>query len=78
MLNSFQFSIIRLEEAKKLIEFIEKVTATKGLSRNYEKMGKEGIIEVYNELREFVDSSTHYENYLKYFDSNDYKRSDEG
>ena len=77
MLNPFEYSIITLEEAKKLVQFIEKTTSTPSLSKNYLKMQELGILSIYDELRMFINNCNHYEDYLRYFDSKDYKRSDE-
>lgn len=68
MLLPFQFSILTLEEAKLLISFIEKSTATKTHNRNYDKICKMGILDMYNKLRDFVEEATHYDGQLKYFD----------
>ncbi len=61
MLLPFDFAVITTAEARLLMEFIEKQTATKGDSRNYGKMQKLGVLEIYNKLREFVEAAHHYE-----------------
>jgi hypothetical protein len=69
MLLPFDFAVITAAEAKLLMEFIEKQTATKSLSRNYDKMQKLGVLELYNKLREFVEAAHHYEWQLRGLDT---------
>lgn len=64
MLLPFDFAIITVEEANQLIAFIEKMTATKGDPRNYGKMIKLGVMELYDKLRTFVGNSHHYNHEL--------------
>ncbi len=77
MLLPHQWSILTIEDAKLLVDFIEKSTATKGLSRNYDKIGKMGILQVYNRLREFIDNHDHYECQVRYLDTSDFVRDHE-
>jgi len=51
MLTPFQFGIIT--EAKVLLDFIEKATATKAFPRNYDKMRKMGVLEIYDNFKKF-------------------------
>jgi len=67
---------LTFDEAKLLMEFIEKSTATKGLTRNYEKMQKAGVMEIYNRLREFVEQKVHYEDQIRYLDTSRYVTDD--
>lgn len=74
MLLPFQWAALTLEEAKLLMKYIEESTATKGDSRNYAKMRKAGVLDIYNKLREFVETAQHYEDRLRYFDPDDFMR----
>ncbi len=69
MLLPFDFAVLTKEEAKLLKEFIEKMTATKNNTRNYEKMQKLGIMLIYDKLREFVESSDHYQHSIRNLDT---------
>ncbi len=60
MLMPFEYGLLSLEEANKLIEYIEKTTATKNNPQNYEKMRSVGILDSYNGLRNFVDEAYQY------------------
>lgn len=71
MLMPFDFAIITSAEAKQLIEFIEKSTETKKNPKNYEKIIKLGVMELYNKLTEFVYNANYYENILKNLDLED-------
>ena len=65
MLLPFEFAVITVQEARLLMEFIEKQTATKSISKNYEKMQKLGVMEMYDKLCSFVGSADHYEHELR-------------
>jgi hypothetical protein len=56
--------------------FIEKTTSTPACSKNFEKMEKAGVRNIYNQLREFVEMSEHYDSELKMFDASDFARRD--
>lgn len=58
------------------MKHIEESTATKGDSRNYAKMQKAGVLEIYNKLREFVEMNQHYEDQLRYLDRSEFVRED--
>ncbi len=68
MLLPFDFAILTAAEAQLLIQFIETSTATKSQPKNYDKMAKVGILEMYNKLRDFVEAANQYENNLRDFD----------
>jgi len=76
MLTPFQWAVLTVEDARLLMQYIEKTTATKSQPRNYDKMQKAGMLEVYNRLREFVELNTHFENTLRYLDTSDFERRD--
>jgi len=69
MLLPFDFAVITTAEARQLMEFVEKQTGTKTNTRNYEKMQKLGVLEIYNKLREFVEAANHYEWQLRSIDT---------
>ncbi len=68
MLLPFQWAVITLQESKLLMKFIEESTSTKSDPKNYAKMQKSGVLEVYNALREFVESSCNYDGNLRYLE----------
>lgn len=74
MLTPFQFAIITVEEAQELMGYIERSTNTPAFSKNYKKMEKEGVLEIYNKLRNFVEESTQYNGNLRYLNPDDYVR----
>lgn len=76
MLLPFEWTVLTVEDAKLIIEFIEKSTATKGLSKNYDKMQKAGVMEIHGKLSEFVDMNIHYHNELKNLDTFDFQKKD--
>lgn len=61
MLLPFQWAILTVEEARLLVEYIEKSTATKTMPRYYEKTQKVGMLQIYEKLREFVEVNAQYE-----------------
>jgi hypothetical protein len=67
VLKPFEYAILTIKEANLLLSFIERVTATKSTPRNYDKMAKMGILDTYNNLREFVEGSEHYDSVLRGF-----------
>jgi hypothetical protein len=71
MLFSHQFAILTTEEAKTLMDYIQNTTATASRNLNYEKMKKMGIWDIYVSLKELVDSSGHYEHFLRTLDPNE-------
>jgi hypothetical protein len=70
MLQPFDFAIINIDEAKLLLDFIRKQTATKHIDKNYEKMQKLGVLEIHSMLESFVYNHAHYEK-IKNFDPYD-------
>ena len=58
----FEWAVLTVQEARLLMEYIEKTTATKGLSRNYDKIYKAGMADIYSKLREFVEANHQYHN----------------
>ena len=77
MLLPFQWAVLTIEEAKLMLDYIEKTTASKGLSRNYHKMQKVGMLETYNKLREFIESAAHYDEYLRPLDPYSFQTKDD-
>ena len=61
MLMPFEWAVLTIEEAKLLIDYIEKSTATKTIPRYYEKMQRFGMLEIYRKLREFVELHEHHQ-----------------
>jgi len=76
VLNPFEFAVITVDEARHLMKFIEESTGTPSMPRNYDKMGKRGVLQIYNSLRQFVEKVDHYRDNLEYFDPSSYQRSD--
>jgi hypothetical protein len=75
MLTPFQWVVLTVEEARKLQDYIERSTATKGLAVNYEIL-KVGMLEIYSKLAEFVEMSDHYGANLRDFNPDDFARED--
>lgn len=67
MLLPFQWAVLTVEEAKLLIAYIETSTATKTIKRNYDKIKKAGMMEIYDKLRTFIIDSDNYEYNLRHF-----------
>ena len=61
MLMPFEWAVLTIEEAKLLMNYIEKSTSSKTIPRRYEKMQELGLLEIYNKLREFVELHTHHQ-----------------
>lgn len=74
MLLPHEYTLLTVEEAKELIKYIEISTATKCNDKNYDKMGKAGILDMYDKLRMFVENSKQWEK-LRYFDPDEYERA---
>ena len=55
MLMPFDWAVLTVEEAKLLMEYIEKSTATKTQPKYYEKIQRLGLLPIYEKLREFVE-----------------------
>ena len=72
MLTPFQWAIITVDEARLLMDYIERKTDTPAFPKNYKKMQKEGILDMYNKLRFFVEEATQYEGNLRYLNPDDY------
>jgi len=56
----FDWAVLSIEEAKLLMEYIEKSTATKTQKKYYEKIQRLGILPIYQKLREFVELHNQY------------------
>lgn len=76
MLLPFDFALLTVEEARLLIKFIERQTATKSNSKNYEKMTKLGVMEIYRKLEEFTLASDHYNYDLRCLETSRIKMED--
>ena len=61
MLMPFEWACLTVQEARLLMQYIEKSTGTKTMPRYYEKMQKHGMLEIYNKLREFVELNAQYQ-----------------
>lgn len=55
-----EWAVLTVTEAKKLVEFIDKMTAG-----NYQRMNELGVLSIYSQLRSFVANSKHYEQTLR-------------
>ena len=60
MMMPFDWAVLSIEEAKLLMEYIEKSTATKTQKKYYEKIQRLGILPIYQKLREFVELHNQY------------------
>lgn len=60
MLMPFEWAVLTVQEARQLMEYIEKSTATKSMPRNYDKIYKAGMNEIYEKLRQFVEANIQY------------------
>ena len=61
MLMPFDWAVLTVQEAKLLMEYIEKSTATKTQPRFYEKIQKLDMLPIYEKLREFVELHNQYQ-----------------
>jgi len=61
MIMPFDWAVLTIEEAKLLMEYIEKSTATKTQPKYYEKIQRLGMLPIYEKLREFVELNSHYQ-----------------
>lgn len=73
MLLPFQWAVLTVEEARLLMSYIESSTATKSQFKNYDKMQKAGMLQVYEKLREFVETSVQWEGNLRWLDPNNFE-----
>lgn len=69
MLLPFEWAVLTVQEARQLMEYIEKSTATKTMPRNYDKIHKAGLTDIYDKLRQFVEANAQYEINLRYLDT---------
>lgn len=61
MLMPFEWAVITIQEARLLMEYIEKSTSSKTMPRRYEKIQEAGMLPVYEKLREFVELNAQYQ-----------------
>lgn len=61
MLMPFDWAVLTVQEARLLMEYIEKSTATKTQPRYYEKIQKAGMLPIYEKLREFVETNAQHQ-----------------
>lgn len=61
MLMPFEWAVITVEEARLLMEYIEKSTSSKMVPRRYEKIQEVGLYPIYEKLREFVAVNAQYQ-----------------
>lgn len=61
MIMPFDWAVLTIEEAKLLMEYIEKSTATKTQPKYYDKIQRLGMLPIYEKLREFVELHNHYQ-----------------
>jgi hypothetical protein len=57
----FDWAVLTVQEAKLLMEYIEKSTASKTMPIRYDKMQQVGILDIYMRLREFVELHNQYQ-----------------
>ncbi len=69
MLLPLESAIIDIDEARQIVAFIESSTATKSNPKNYEKIIKLGMIDLYEKLIKFIGIYDHYHRELKYIDT---------
>lgn len=69
MLQPFEFAILTQQDAEILVEFIIKQTASKSSPINYKKMGELKVLNIYEQLMNFIESKRQYDNNLKSLDS---------
>lgn len=61
MLMPNEWAVITIQEARLLMEYIEKSTSSKTMPRRYEKMQEVGMLPIYEKLREFVELNARYQ-----------------
>lgn len=61
MLMPFEWAVLTVQEAKLLMEYIEKSTSSKTMPKRYDKIQQVGMLEIYTRLRDFVESHSQYQ-----------------
>lgn len=61
MLMPNEWAVITVQEARLLMEYIEKSTSSKTMPRRYDKMQEVGMLPIYEKLREFVELNKQYQ-----------------
>ena len=61
MLLPLEFAILSVQEAKLLMEYIEKSTSSKTMPIRYDKIQQVGMLDIYMRLREFVELHKQYQ-----------------
>lgn len=61
MLMPFEWAVLTVQEARLLMEYIEKSTSSKTMPRRYDKIQEAGMLPVYEKLREFVELRQQYQ-----------------
>jgi len=61
MLLPLEFAILSVQEARQLVEYIEKSTASKTMPIRYDKIQQVGMLDIYMRLREFVELHKQYQ-----------------
>jgi hypothetical protein len=56
-----EWAVITVQEARLLMEYIEKSTSSKTMPRRYDKMQEVGMLPIYEKLREFVELNKQYQ-----------------
>jgi hypothetical protein len=57
----FEWAVLTVQEARLLMEYIEKSTSSKTMPRRYDKIQEAGMLPVYEKLREFVELRQQYQ-----------------
>lgn len=57
MLMQFECAILTLEDARILVEFIQKSTASKSIPVNYNKIDKSSVADLYYKLSRFLEAN---------------------
>jgi hypothetical protein len=61
MLMPNEWAVLTVQEAKLLMEYIEKSTASKTMPIRYDKIQQVGMLPIYEKLREFVEVNAQYQ-----------------
>ena len=57
----FEWAVLTVQEARLLMTYIEKSTATKTMPKRYDKMQQFGVLPIYEKLRDFVELNAQYQ-----------------
>ena len=62
MLLPFEWTVLSVQEARLLMEYIENSTSSKTMPKRYDKIQQVGMLPIYEKLREFVEANAQYNN----------------